>query len=185
MVLRSSCFELAKWKLNEPTLFERDTEEFIRITTGGEEIKTLGLSWAPSKDTFQYQVTAYIPRTSVTKRTELSITSQIFDPLGLVGPVTFKAKILLQKLWQFNLGWNESLPVNLHTEWTTCDLARNQAQLAERFEFLRLWWYGPEWLQHPEEYIHTPAPLPRGEIPETKKYAMLVTQVVETNTILK
>lgn len=40
----------------------------------------------------------------MTKLTVLSIVSQIFDPLGLVGPATIKTKIIIQKLWQLNLG---------------------------------------------------------------------------------
>lgn len=120
-VLKSSGFELSKWKSNDPTLFERDTEEFVRITAGEEEIKTLGLLWTPNRDTFQYQVNTRQANINVliTKRTVLSIVSQIFDPLGLVGPATIKAKIILQKLWQLNLGWDESLPMELHHKWVT------------------------------------------------------------------
>ncbi|XP_011859572.1 PREDICTED: uncharacterized protein LOC105557047, partial [Vollenhovia emeryi] len=60
-----------------------------------------------------------MPRLSskVTKRTVLSVIAQIFDPLGLVGPATVKAKLLLQRLWQLNLDWDESLPQDLHHKW--------------------------------------------------------------------
>ncbi|GAB1867347.1 hypothetical protein CAJAP_08426 [Camponotus japonicus] len=118
-VWKSSGFELSKWRTNEPILFERDTEEFVRITAGEEEIKPLGLLWTPNRDTFQYQVNTRQANLNVTKRTVLSIVSQIFDPLGLVGPATIKAKIILQKLWQLNLGWDESLPMELHHKWVT------------------------------------------------------------------
>jgi hypothetical protein len=47
----------------------------------------------------------------ITKRTILSLTAQIFDPLGLVGPIIMKAKIIIQKLWSLQLGWD------LHTLW--------------------------------------------------------------------
>lgn len=33
------------------------------------------------------------------KRKILCHISQIFDPLGLLGPVTVQAKVILQKLW--------------------------------------------------------------------------------------
>lgn len=104
---------------NEPTLFDQGTEEFVRITTAEVKVKTLGLIWASNRDTFQYQVTPRHGNPNVTKRTVLSIVSQIFDPLGLVGPATIKAKIILQKLWQLNLGWDESLPLDLHHKWIT------------------------------------------------------------------
>ncbi|XP_071577729.1 uncharacterized protein [Temnothorax nylanderi] len=119
LVLRSACFELSKWKSNEPTLVDADADDFTMIAEEGQEAKTLGLGWTPSKDTFKYRVTAHNTNSRVTKRIVLSTVSQIFDPLGLVGPAIIKAKILLQKLWQLNLEWDESLPIDLHTEWTT------------------------------------------------------------------
>ncbi|XP_024877038.1 uncharacterized protein LOC112457935 [Temnothorax curvispinosus] len=118
LVLRAACFELFKWKSNEPTLVEEGAKDFTIIAEEGHQAKTLGLGWTPSKDTFQYRVTAHNTNSRVTKRIVLSTVSQIFDPLGLVGPAIIKAKILLQKLWQLNLEWDESLPINLHTEWT-------------------------------------------------------------------
>ncbi|XP_076384268.1 uncharacterized protein LOC143262243 [Megalopta genalis] len=33
-------------------------------------------------------------------------------------PVIIIAKILLQKLWTLKIDWDESLPMNIHTEWT-------------------------------------------------------------------
>jgi hypothetical protein len=47
----------------------------------------------------------------------LSVTAQIFNPLGLVGPVIMKAKIILQGLWCLKLEWDESLPADLHSSW--------------------------------------------------------------------
>ncbi|XP_011859403.1 PREDICTED: uncharacterized protein LOC105556903 [Vollenhovia emeryi] len=116
-VLKSGGFELAKWRSNEPTLFKHDIEDAVRISPSEEEVKTLGLLWKPNRDSLQYQV--IIPRISskVTKRTVLSVIAQIFDPLGLVGPATVKAKLLLQRLWQRNIDWDESLPQDLHHKW--------------------------------------------------------------------
>ncbi|XP_046749846.1 uncharacterized protein LOC124413362 [Diprion similis] len=334
MVLRSSGFELAKWKSNEPTLFDQNTDEFARLVNIGEEVKTLGLSWAPIKDTLQYQVIANATGNRATKRSVLSVVAQIFDPLGLVGPSTIRAKILMQRLWQLNLRWDESLPIELHTEWMTyvnqlhainditiprvvicrdptvieihgfsdasesaygacvyirsvnprgkpmirllcakskvaplkticiprlelcgavllaklvnaatqtltiplndryywCDSTivlawihgephlrktfvanrvteiqqltsheqwrhvrseHNPADVISRgispnqLNDLQLWWQGPEWLQHPEEHIHQPIPLPVDEIPETKIQTIVATQVIETHDILE
>ncbi|KAJ8883710.1 hypothetical protein PR048_015564 [Dryococelus australis] len=41
---------------------------------------------------------------------ELSDISQIIYPLGLIGPVILKAKLLMQELWQLQLEWDASLP---------------------------------------------------------------------------
>ena len=41
----------------------------------------------------------------------------MFDPLGLVFLVIFHGKVLLQKLWIFNVSWDDSLPIKLFKEW--------------------------------------------------------------------
>jgi hypothetical protein len=70
----------------------------------------------------------------VTKRSILSISSQIFDPLGLLSPVTVKAKMLMQELWSLKLGWDESVPTVLHSTWTEW---RQELHLINQFEIPR------------------------------------------------
>lgn len=48
----------------------------------------------------------------------LSMLSKIFDSLGLLGPLTLTAKVLIQKIWQLKLDWYETVPMNIHTAWT-------------------------------------------------------------------
>ncbi|GFV81169.1 uncharacterized protein TNCV_3742301 [Trichonephila clavipes] len=43
----------------------------------------------------------------------------IFDPLGLLGPVSSKAKFFMQQLWLLKLEWHEKLPVPVATEWAS------------------------------------------------------------------
>jgi len=38
--------------------------------------------------------------------------------LGLIGPVILRAKIIIQRLWTLQIEWDESLPADLHTEWS-------------------------------------------------------------------
>ncbi|KAK9720556.1 Pao retrotransposon peptidase [Popillia japonica] len=56
--------------------------------------------------------------TKFTKRIVLSVISQIYDPLGLIGPVITKAKLILQLLWQSKLNWDQSLSVELELIWS-------------------------------------------------------------------
>lgn len=121
-ILSSACFSLRKWVTNEPSIFKDfihtidDNQEHITIAFE-QNSKLLGLLWSPGNDSFMYQIKADHLSNKVTKRTILSAISQIFDPLGLLGPCITQAKIMLQKLWSAKLSWDESLPVNLHTEW--------------------------------------------------------------------
>ncbi|GFY22047.1 integrase catalytic domain-containing protein [Trichonephila clavipes] len=53
----------------------------------------------------------------VTKKSVISTIARIFDPLGLIGSVITKAKLLFQSLWQLKLDWNDPLPSNLVSYW--------------------------------------------------------------------
>nr|XP_018895666.1 PREDICTED: uncharacterized protein LOC109029600 [Bemisia tabaci] len=80
-------------------------------------IGTLGVKWDSSNDSILYCVDLPDSPRQVTKRIVLSEISKIFDPLGLVGPVIITAKIIIQDLWKLKLGWDESLPMSLHSYW--------------------------------------------------------------------
>lgn len=55
----------------------------------------------------------------ITKRIILSSITQIFDPLGLIGPVIIKAKILLQSLWQLKIDWDTPVPESIRIIWSS------------------------------------------------------------------
>jgi len=52
-----------------------------------------------------------------TKRAVLKDISRVFDPLGIVTPVTISAKILMQQLWQNKLKSDQPLSPALTTDW--------------------------------------------------------------------
>lgn len=52
-----------------------------------------------------------------TKRTILSEVSQLYDPLGILGPVTILAKILMQELWKSGLDWDEPVTGTILSNW--------------------------------------------------------------------
>ncbi|GFU44951.1 uncharacterized protein TNCV_4234761 [Trichonephila clavipes] len=56
-------------------------------------------------------------RESYTKREVLSIIAHLFDPLGFLGPILTKAKLILQKLWVLKLEWDEPLSNPIAKEW--------------------------------------------------------------------
>lgn len=82
-----------------------------------ENAKTLGVSWNSVADVIQYDLANKFTFERNTKRTILSAVAQLFDPLGLLAPVIIKGKLIIQKLWQLNLAWDESIPENLNSEW--------------------------------------------------------------------
>ncbi|GFU33464.1 integrase catalytic domain-containing protein [Trichonephila clavipes] len=85
-----------------------------------DETKALGLLWRPQKDTLAFSVSSIADASdssTITKRSVLSATARLFDPLGLISPVVTKAKLVMQELWRLKLDWNDSLPIHLETHW--------------------------------------------------------------------
>lgn len=119
-LLSSAQFPLRKWRTNDPTILESLTEsgktEELLIIDSQESIKTLGLLWNSSKDVLQYKIS--LPElTRITKRRILSVIAQFYDPLGIIGPVIMSAKLIMQRLWKLNIGWDEEVPNELGSTW--------------------------------------------------------------------
>ena len=81
----------------------------------------LGLVWNRSSDCFGYDTQSFLEYCKNyghhTKRSLLSASARIFDPLGLISPITLLPKILLQKIWTLGLGWDDELPIELKKQW--------------------------------------------------------------------
>lgn len=119
-ILNAACFPLQKWRSNENSFFNNTEPEnhdtYFISDSDTNNIKTLGLIWNPTDDSFRYSLQIDYSR-PITKRTMLSAISKLFDPLGLVNPTIIVAKIIMQKLWQCRIDWDESVPVDLYTSW--------------------------------------------------------------------
>lgn len=82
-------------------------------------MKTLGINYHPTEDHFRFLVKLNQENNWPTKRSLLSDTSKIFDPLGWLAPVIIKAKIFFQELWILKLDWDEKLPTETAERWKT------------------------------------------------------------------
>ena len=121
-ILKQGQFEIRKFHSNDDSILpncEGNNSRGQVDLNKNEQTKILGLSWESKYDTLGYDFCLGNTPKRVTKRVILSLSSQIFDPLGLIGPVIMKAKIILQQLWSLKLGWDESVPLSIHSAWTT------------------------------------------------------------------
>ena len=111
------------------------------ITRDSEVHKILGMKWDPKSDVFRFDVRLnFSPKRKrsriaadlcledlsqeipLTKRMVLSQINRVYDPMGLVGPFTLNAKILMRQLWNGDaklLGWDDVIPAEHIKEWTS------------------------------------------------------------------
>ena len=110
-------FNLRSWSTNSKHLQEITRQD--KTSDPNTTVGLLGLQWNTATDMISLSVRK-LPtvNTYVAKRDILQASSQIFDPLGWMTPVTVKAKILLQEIWQTKLTWDEPLPDTIKDRWT-------------------------------------------------------------------
>ena len=103
-------FHLTKWALNSPEVLaeipKSDRAEVKEIgPQGSPAVRTLGVVYEPSTDTFR--ITAPTKKPAKTPREILSFVSSIWDPLGLVSPFVIRGRMFLQGLWPLKLDWDD------------------------------------------------------------------------------
>lgn len=121
-VLTSAELDLRKFMSNNRQVLgdicESDTDLRTLEFNEHENCKTLGVIWNSNTDYIQYKINdSNMMAAKPTKRSILSVISAIFDPLGLISPVIVKAKLLIQALWQLQLGWDDVIPDSLQLDW--------------------------------------------------------------------
>ena len=96
-LMNLSRFNLRTWASDSPSL--RDLAQQHGVTEMQWTVKLLGLCWNIGCDKLSLCSRPELATcTPVTKHEILRYTSSIFNPLGLVTPVTITAKLLLQEL---------------------------------------------------------------------------------------
>ena len=76
------------------------------------------MEWNCHLDAFRPRIAPTTAEKPLTKRTLVSKIAKIYDMLGWCSPVTIKIKILLQRLWEFGVDWDEVVPTKFYEEWT-------------------------------------------------------------------
>ena len=116
-------FLLRKWNSSELEVLQhidselRDQRAICTFSDPDEYTKTLGVEWNARLDHFRLMVSDLPTNRNPTKRAIASDVARIFDVLGWFAPVTIKAKILLQRLWEEGMDWDETVPTTLGQTW--------------------------------------------------------------------
>ena len=97
-ILRDCGFFIKNWVISGEDNKPMSSKMRIVDTTTGN---VLGMVWNPKEDTFSFN-TDSLPQPNdkedVTSQEALSVTSRVFDPAGLLAPLTLGGKILMRNL---------------------------------------------------------------------------------------
>ena len=122
-VFADAKFKLHKWHSNVAELegSERGVEDedtFAKQQLGQSRAKNgslLGLPWDKQRD----QISVVIPQDDevTSKRALLRNLAKIYDPLGLVAPLTVKGKFIYRDVCNAKVAWDAPLPPQLASQW--------------------------------------------------------------------
>ena len=116
-IFKRASMNLREWNSN--------SEQFLnslplneRSVVDTNTVKVLGLLWNKVDDMIYISnIDERAINDVITKRDVLHCVAKIFDPLGLIIPVTLHAKIFLQRLWRLGQSWDNPLSSDLILEW--------------------------------------------------------------------
>jgi len=117
-------FLLRKWNSSEPQVLQHISPEIrasksVHLIPNPEEYtKTLGVEWNAGFDHFRLTVAEIPPLNTVTKRALVSDVAKTYDVLGWFSPTIIKVKILLQRLWELKIDWDDPIPQSIHDAWS-------------------------------------------------------------------
>ncbi|XP_058456469.1 uncharacterized protein LOC131433878 [Malaya genurostris] len=120
-------FEIRNWASNSENVLrelgesKHETTIHFQQDKITEKERVLGLIWDTKLDVFSFciptkeDVFAFDNRP--TKRQVLSTVMSLFDPLGLLAPLTVLGKMLIQDLWRTGCDWDELICEDTFSEW--------------------------------------------------------------------
>ena len=80
---------------------------FDKVDVQDKVVKVLGMKWDTVSDRYLFS-TGFKWDGKFTKTSVLSFACKVFDPLGLLAPITTRNKVFMQQLWLSKLKWNDS-----------------------------------------------------------------------------
>ena len=115
-VYKRQGFTLHKWFSNDHTIMA-SRAHVSHDFSNNQNMRTLGIQWNVNEDSFLYTVQRNVNAAVFNKRSVLSVIAGIYDPLGLIGPITFWCKHFVQQLWLAGSSWDEPLSGSLSEQW--------------------------------------------------------------------
>ena len=143
--LSEANFNLRSWASNSNTL--RTLAKADQVADNNEKVNVLGLVWNTVDDSLELSQKSFDLNYPPTKHQVLQQSSKCFDPLGIASPVTIRAKLLLQTLWQKKISWDVPLSSEHQQIWQTL---QHDLQHLNQLSIPRYYWKN-----HTTSNLHT------------------------------
>ena len=123
-IFEDATFKLHKWHSNIETLEAPSppcSDENFEITFAKQQLgsqpetKLFGLGWDKRKDSISVVKPDEVPAT--TKRNALSQLAKLYDPLGLVSPMTLLGKNLFREMCESRISWDVQFTETMVRDW--------------------------------------------------------------------
>ena len=117
-IMLSGGLPLREWGSNCPALLSLlDEEEKV----SSSEMKILGYIYDSSLDSLQLKV-KLLNKDASSKRQILSSLASVFDPLGVYSPIMLQGKLIIRKLCQQLVDWDQPISPEISKLWSKlCD----------------------------------------------------------------
>ena len=121
-------FHEEKCKIGCDVTAEEDesfTKSAFKHDSEPQGAKILGLEWDKQSDSLRYDFSGIFgteERQSISKRDILSLTAQMYDPIGLVSPISLPFKALFQDLCREKVEWDEPLSEDILVTWNASSI---------------------------------------------------------------
>ena len=162
-LMATAGFVLTKWVSNSPELQKKieqcecpdqtisnvgsqieDDSSFSNFQLGAksddETIKSvLGITWDISSDQFLFDFSVIVQmgeQIRLTKRNLLKVTSSIYDPTGVVSPITIQAKVIFQLLCKEKIDWDSEIPQPIIKVWKEFIMFLKSLEIIRIHEFI-------------------------------------------------
>ena len=132
-IFKDANMNMRKWKSNSPAVMaviqkeegidDSSTESQAKMMLNPHDpspVKTLGIPWDLETDRMMISLEKAISKAKVeevTKTVILSSSASIYDPSGMVAPITFWVKVLFQRVCQSKGSWKDRVDEELRKEW--------------------------------------------------------------------
>ena len=125
-ILNRKGFSIKEWtfsgeiKASKDNRDQRAVQLLMNRATDQSIGKVLGIDWDAENDELRFEMTEILAAgKETTKRECLSTISSIYDPIGLLTPVTVAAKIILRTIWSArpHFDWDSTLPSSIQRDW--------------------------------------------------------------------